>query len=70
MYDFPILTFLRALGASPEAMRALLLLIAYAGLGVVVCLILYGISMATLEILLARLELRDRALDRVFGGRK
>lgn len=70
MQDFPILTFLRALGASPEATRALLLLIGYASLGVVVCLLLYGIGMTSLEILLTRLELRDRALDRVFGGRK
>jgi hypothetical protein len=69
MHDFPILTFLRALGASPEAIRALLLLTAYAGLGVVVCLLVYGIAMASLEILLTRLELRDRALDRLRGYR-
>jgi len=67
MHDFPTLVYLRALGASPEATRALLLLIGYAGLAVVLCLLLYGIAMTSLEILFARMELRDRALDRLGG---
>lgn len=70
MHDIPMIDFLRALGASPEAMRALWTLVAYAGLVVAGLALGYKVLLITFEMGMDRLNLRDRALDRLCAHRR
>jgi len=69
MHDLPLIDFLRALGASPEAMRAVWALVSYAGLAVAGLSLAYKVLLVTFEIGIDRLNLRERALDRLRGYR-
>jgi len=69
MNRIPSIECLHALGASSEAIRWLCAFGAYFILGVVLAAIVYGIFRCTADIWADRLALRDRALDRIRGGR-
>ncbi|WP_369929353.1 hypothetical protein [Xanthomonas sp. NCPPB 2632] len=70
MHDFPTIDQLRAIGASPDAMRVLYGFMAYLGLWVLAGSIVWGIVGATARIIEDRRYLRECALDLVARSRK